>query len=155
MHAVTVSVMMDEVAEKLGEDRKEWMLVGLLHDLNCDCVKKDMSRHGVLASDMLKGKISEKSICAIKAHDYRTGFKPSSRLDWALIATDSLASSIEKNGKDVADLRLETFRADLERLFAAQPWHRDNVFKCEEIGVAFDEFLELCLSSLRRNLTTS
>jgi predicted hydrolase (HD superfamily) len=131
------------------------MLVGLLHDLDYDCVKDDMSRHGVLASEMLKGKISEKSIYAIKAHDHRTGFKPSTRLDWALIATDSLASLIEKNGKNVAGLRVETLRADLQRLFEAQPWHRDNVFKCEEIGVAFDEFLELCLGSMKRNLTTS
>lgn|GEM_PF-3657806 len=47
----------------------------------------------------LKDKLPEKAVYAIKAHDYRTGFKPESMLDKALIAADSAAILMEKSWK--------------------------------------------------------
>ncbi|MEM0096562.1 MAG: hypothetical protein QW734_09180 [Candidatus Bathyarchaeia archaeon] len=47
----------------------------------------------------MKDKLPEKAVYAIKAHDYRTGFKPESMLDKALIAADSAAILMEKSWK--------------------------------------------------------
>jgi len=87
---------MKKLSEKLSENSLEWELVGLLHDLDFDEVRSDMSKHGVVAAEKLKGKLPEHCLYAIKAHDYRTGFKPQSRLDKALIAVDSLAVLMNK-----------------------------------------------------------
>jgi len=54
-----------------------------------------MSKHGIVASEILKGKLPETCLYAIKCHDYRTGFKPKSKLDNALIVADTLAVIIE------------------------------------------------------------
>lgn len=130
-HALVVSIVMGGIARKFGEDEGEWELVGLLHDLDYDEVEDDMSLHGVVASERLKGRLPEKSLYAIKAHDYRTGFKPKSRLDTALIAADSLAVLIEKTGKKTEELDVETLRVELEKLSVNQPWHKSNIQKCE------------------------
>jgi putative nucleotidyltransferase with HDIG domain len=68
-HLLLASKLMKRLAEKLGEDSLEWELVGLLHDLDFDEVRNDMSRHGVLAAERLKDKLPEHCIYAIKAHD--------------------------------------------------------------------------------------
>ncbi|MDI6856628.1 MAG: HD domain-containing protein, partial [Candidatus Thermoplasmatota archaeon] len=41
-HALMVSCIMGELARALNENEREWMLVGLLHDLDYDKVKNDM-----------------------------------------------------------------------------------------------------------------
>lgn len=148
-HALIVSIMMGELARNLGEDEPEWQLVGLLHDLDYDEVRDNMSEHGVVASERLKGRLPEDCLYAIKAHDYRTGFKPRSRLDKVLRATDSLAILIEKTGRSLEELNVETLRAELEDISVNQPWHKNSILKCEEIGLSLKEFLQLCLNSLK------
>jgi putative nucleotidyltransferase with HDIG domain len=58
-HALIVSCMMKELAKALNENEVEWMLVGLLHDLDYDIVKNDMKMHGVVAAKMLEAKLPE------------------------------------------------------------------------------------------------
>ncbi|MEM3622334.1 MAG: HDIG domain-containing protein [Candidatus Bathyarchaeia archaeon] len=149
-HALMVSCMMKELAKALNENEKEWMLVGLLHDLDYDEVKDDMRMHGVVAAEMLRGKLSEKCLYAIKAHDYRSGIKPISKLDKALIATDSLASLIERVGMETGELNVKKLRAELENISVSNPWYKTNVLKCEEFGLNVDEFLRLCLNSIKK-----
>lgn len=149
-HALIVSFMMKKLARVLKENEGEWMLVGLLHDLDYDKVKNDMKMHGVVAAEMLKGKLPEKCLYAIKAHDYRSGFKPKGKLDKALIATDSLASIIERMGEKAEKLNAEKLRAELENISATNPWYKCNVMECEEIGLEINEFLRLCLNSIKK-----
>jgi putative nucleotidyltransferase with HDIG domain len=149
-HALAVSTMMRRLAERLGEDERDWELVGLLHDLDYDETRGDMNRHGVVASERLKGRLPENCLYAIKAHDYRTGFKPKSKLDRALIATDSVAILIEKTGKAPNELDTDTLKVELKRISSEQPWYKSNIFKCREMGLSLDEFLKLCLESRKK-----
>jgi predicted hydrolase (HD superfamily) len=149
-HALVVSTMMRRLAERLGEDGRDWELVGLLHDLDYDETRGDMNRHGVVASERLKGRLPENCLYAIKAHDYRTGFEPKSKLDKALIATDSVAILMEKAGKTPEELDIEVLKAELKRISSEQPWYKSNIFKCREMGLSLDEFLKLCLESLKK-----
>jgi putative nucleotidyltransferase with HDIG domain len=149
-HALMVSFMMKELARALNENEGEWMLVGLLHDLDYDKVKNDMTMHGSVAAETLEGKLSEECLYAIKAHDYRSGFEPKGKLDKALIAADSLVSIIERMGEKPEKLNVEKLRAELESISVTNPWYKSNVMKCEEIGLRIDEFLKLCLNSIKK-----
>jgi len=84
-HMIAVSAIMKGLAKRLHTNEKEWELVGLLHDIDWDKIEGDMSRHGLVASEMLAGKLSEEGLHAISAHDHRAGIKPESILDKALI----------------------------------------------------------------------
>jgi len=147
-HVLIASAIMSKLAARLGENSKEWELVGLLHDLDFDEVGGDMSKHGVVAAERLVGKLPEKCLYAIKAHDYRTGFKPNSRLDSALMAVDSLSLLIEKALKRHQKLNVETLETILTNISSEQPWHKTNITKCREMGLSTGEFLELGISSL-------
>ena len=148
-HLLLASEIMERLAEKLDEDIPEWGLVGLLHDLDFDEVRSDMSKHGGLAAERLKNKLPEHCLYAIKAHDYRTGYAPESRLDKALIAVDSLALLVEKVQEEFAEPDVRDLKSKLEELSVAEPWHKSNVQKCNEMGLSVDDFLELALKPKR------
>lgn len=61
-----------------------------------------MNRHGIVAADMLKGKLSESCLHAIKAHDRSMVAEPQGVLDESLIFADTLATMIEDQAVTVA-----------------------------------------------------
>ena len=146
-HAIVVATIMDALAKRLGENEREWRLVGLLHDLDYDEVKDDMQKHGLIAVEKLKTMLPEHCLYAIKAHDYRTGFKPKSKLDKALIAADAVAIVMERSGKTIKRLDVAGLSGEIEYVSVSQPWLRDNIFLCRDLRLDANEFLELCLAS--------
>jgi predicted hydrolase (HD superfamily) len=152
-HALMVSTMMEKIAERLSENSKEWKLVGLLHDLDCDEVGRDTNQHGIVAAERLKENLPAHCLYAIKAHNHRTGFSSKSRLDKALVATDSLAILTENVTKKTGKATSKQLRAELQNTSASEPWHKNNLMKCEEIGLSLDQLLELCLSPNKKKHT--
>ncbi|MEM0007728.1 MAG: HDIG domain-containing protein [Candidatus Bathyarchaeia archaeon] len=151
-HALLVSAIMAEMAEELKEDTRLWKIVGLLYDIDYDEVKGDMQKHGIVAAEKLKGRLPKGAIYAIKAHDYRTGFKPKSRLDEALIAADSAATIIEKIMEAKKELTVKTFRAEITDASKTMPWHKANIMKCAELGLSLNKFLQLCINSAKKEI---
>jgi len=132
---------MCKFAEKLGEDVKKWEIVGLLHDLDYDLVEGDMSKHGVIACHSLEGKIPEDCLSAIKRHDHRTGLNPKSKLDKAIIIADSLANIIERIVGNKLSLR--AFEDEIERVSTDKPWLKENILRCEDIGITKTDLLTI------------
>ena len=149
-HALVVSFIMGGVAERLGEDRGKWEVVGLLHDIDYDIVSGDMTKHGVAATEILKGRLPEDCLYAIKSHDHRTGFKPESRLAKSLVIADSLAVVIEKTGSD-RTLSVEELEAGVERVSVEGPLLKMNLLRCREIGLSLSELLKLTVDSLKKD----
>ena len=147
-HALLVSAMMKALAGRLGKNEELWELVGLLHDLDYDQTRHDMSKHGLVAAKMLRGRLPEHELYAIKAHDYRTGFKPRTSLDKVLIATDTLMNLLEKSR--ITDWPVESVIAEIESISEEQPWVKNNIIKCKGAKIGLNEFLEVCLSILKK-----
>ena len=146
-HALIVSAMMRELAERLGEDEGKWEIVGLLHDLDYDRVRDDMTKHGMVTIEILRERLPQDCLYAIKSHDYRTGFKPRSKLDKALVVADTLAviiGKVEKSG----ELSVERIEQEIERVSGEKPWYEENLRKTDELGLKITEVLRLALESL-------
>jgi putative nucleotidyltransferase with HDIG domain len=94
-HSILVSRIMSSLAEHSQTDKEEWVLAGLLHDLDYDVIDGDMSKHGLVAASMLEGKVSESVLHAIMSHDHRTGVEPVRLLDRSLKFADAVAVLIE------------------------------------------------------------
>jgi len=117
---------MSSLAEHFQIEKEEWVLAGLLHDLDYDVIDSDMSKHGLVAASMLKSKVSEDVLQAIMSHDRRTGIEPVSLLDKSLRFADAFAVLIEdqsslgvpENDKLVRLLGLESVR---------KPWIREII----------------------------
>jgi len=125
-HSILVSKIMRALARRFSEDEDEWELVGLLHDLDYDLVQGNMSQHGIKASDMLRGKLSERSLHAIKAHDHRTGVETETLLDELLIFADSLAVFTEDQPVD-ASAGASEIGGMLREEAAVKPWISENI----------------------------
>jgi len=125
-HALLVGRVMAALATLHGGDRGQWELVGLLHDLDYEQTVGDRSRHGVVAADMLRGRLRDDELYAIMSHDHRAGVEPFSKLDHSLIFADALAVLAMEGGitKPVTE---EAVSDALGRVSGEKPWIRQLV----------------------------
>lgn len=88
-HSAAVEAIMREMAESGTDNRNEWGLAGLLHDLDIGETAKDLSRHGVIGAGWIRELgFSEAVAHAVLAHDDRPGVARTSRMDHAVYCAD-------------------------------------------------------------------
>ena len=155
-HVVAVSAIMKSIAKSIGANEDEWELVGLVHDLDYDLVKGDMRKHGLVAAEMLEGKLSESCLHAIKAHDYGSGIEPKSTIDNALIATDCVwflivRATLATPQRKTRELKLSMLKKAFEsESFPA--FLRNGLLMCKDVGLTLEQFLQLALQALPDDL---
>ena len=155
LHMIAVSAIMRALAGYLGEDEEEWGLVGLLHDIDYERTKADPARHGLEAENILKGRVSEEVLRAIKAHNFEnTGVKPETRLENALIAADAVsglivASALVMPHKRLEEVRVETLEKKFRQKDFARRVSRERIMFCEKLGLSREKFFELALEALK------
>lgn len=154
-HVQAVESIMKALAKALGQDDQLWGICGLLHDVDFERVKGNPEGHGIMAEGMLRGKVDERIIRAIKAHNHEnTGTVPESAMEKCLIAADSvsgllMASALVMPSKKMKDLKVETVRKKFRDLDFARGCSRERMLICESIGVPRDKLLEISLRALQ------
>jgi predicted hydrolase (HD superfamily) len=154
-HAFAVESIMSSLAEFLEENKTLWGIVGLLHDLDIEYTKDHSEDHGLVSSRLLRDLLPQNAIHAISAHNYiHTGIIPTTLIDKALIASDSLSSLIIASVKSLSDKRIENLSFPylnekmLDNSFAGD-CDRSKILLCEDFGMEIDKFLLLGLKSLK------
>ena len=127
-HMQRVSCLMGEAARQLDADLSLWRLVGLLHDLDYDSTEGNRDKHGLLAAQMLDGKLSEEGLDAIRCHDHRTGLKPQTDLDYSLILCDAVSLIIEELGRGTP-IGFDNFKELSDNVAMQKPWLKRLVFE--------------------------
>ena len=153
-HMVAVSAIMRGLAERLGEDPELWEAVGMLHDIDYEEVGDDWDRHGLVSAGMVADILPEDGLHAIRAHNPRTGVEAQSPMDVALIAADGLsglavATALMMPGKKLATVKTRSLRRKFKDGSFARGISRENIMRCEELGVSLEEFLALGLVSMQ------
>ena len=155
-HMLAVEAIMRGLAEYFGEDPDKWGLTGLLHDLDYEKTMDTPEKHGLLASDILSNKVPEEVLRAIKAHNFEnTGVQPLSRMEKALIASDSLsglivACALVMPSKKLDEVKVRTIRKKFKAKDFARGIDRKRILICEEIGLKLDEFFKIALESMKK-----
>ena len=156
-HMLAVEAIMKGIANFLNEDIDSWGLTGLLHDIDFDETMDDFKNHGILAESILKGKVNENIIRAIKAHNFEyTNVNPESKLEKALIAADAIsgliiACALVMPSKKLKDVKIETLKKKFKDKDFARGSSRDRILICEEIGVPKEKFFEIALKALQES----
>ncbi|GAB4341764.1 MAG: HDIG domain-containing protein [Candidatus Abyssubacteria bacterium] len=152
-HMFAVEACMAALAERLGGNPEAWALAGLLHDLDYDQTVNDFPKHGFVTESILQGRaIPPEIIQAIKAH---TGHVPiQGAMDLALYAVDPLtglivAAALMHPTKKLANVDVQfVMNRFKEKRFAAGA-DRDQIRRCEELGLPLEEFVGICLSGMQ------
>lgn len=153
-HMIAVSAIMGGMAERLDEDPDLWEAVGMLHDIDYEEVGEDWDRHGLVSAEMVDDVLPEDGLHAIRAHNPRTGFEARSNMDIALIAADGLsgllvATALMMPDKKLATVKVRSLRRKFKDSSFARGISRENITRCEELGLTLDEFFALGLASMR------
>jgi hypothetical protein len=153
-HMIAVGAIMKGLAEHFGEDPGLWEAVGILHDVDYETFGEDFSQHGAKSAEMVKDLLPEEGIKAILSHNELTGNKAETRFDISLLAADGISGMIVANAL-VRPTKLEGMKAKSikermkDKSFARQV-SRENIMKCEEIGLMFNEFAQIAIDSMEK-----
>jgi putative nucleotidyltransferase with HDIG domain len=152
-HALASEAVMRALAEHFGEDAEYWGIIGLLHDVDFPHTKDAPEKHGLVAADILLGKMPEDAVAAIQAHNSEcTGVMPQSRLDYALRAGEtvtgmvSAAALVRPTGYDGMEAK-SVKKKMKDKAFAANV-SRERIRECEHMGMPLDDFLALSIKAM-------
>ncbi len=154
-HAVDSESVMRALAMHFGEDADAWGIAGLLHDIDYPMTKNTPEKHGVLAADLLAGKVSDGILYAIQAHNTEcTGVEPKSRLDTALRAGESVtglvtaAALVRPTGME--GMQASSLKKKMKDKSFAASVDRERIKECERIGLPLEQFLTLAIDAMSK-----
>lgn len=143
-----------------GPTRDEWMLAGLLHDVDYSGEFKDHHPSKTQeALDKYGLEVSDNVMHIIKVHAPKlTGTDLETKADWSIFCADSLtgliiAVALMIPSKKLADVKLSS----VTKRFLKQPkfaagTRREEVAMCdnpEGLNLPIEKFIEICLDSMK------
>ena len=154
-HVFAVAACMRELAETMGEDAEKWELAGLLHDLDYDMTKDKPDKHGFKTVEILKnmGFEDREILDAILAHCDKK--RCETKMEWALYTADPtsgfiVACALMHPTKKLKNIDLGFMKRRFKEKRFAQGANREQIKKCENLGLSLDEFLEICLKGMQK-----
>ena len=158
-HMLATEAIMRALARHLGEDEEEWGLTGLLHDIDAELTQGDMHTHSKLGAD-LAGEFgaNEAVVHAILCHNEAHGIPRETKLDKALFCVDPLtglitAAALVRPDKKLASLEANSVIKKFKQKGFAAGANRQQITQCSEIGIEFDQFIELGLMAMQEIAT--
>ena len=155
LHCREVEVIMKAVAKELNEDEDTWGIAGLIHDLDFESVKDDISQHGTKIKDMLnENDLTPDMWHAIEAHCHDlTGVEPETPFDYALLASDNIsgliyATTLVYPDKKIASVKVKSVHKRMKKKDFARNVNREAIKNIEKSGVSLDRFIELSLQAM-------
>ncbi len=152
-HMRTLELVMEAYAEKLGENKEEWAVAGLLHDADYEPFP---DQHPQVIVEKLRSMGEEKIAHAISAHYTKWGVAYETLLDKGLLACDELTGLIvacaQVRPEGIATLEPNSVIKKLKDKGFAAKVDREEVYKGIELfGVALPDHIAFILEVLKRN----
>lgn len=151
-HMLAVEAIMRKLAEYFGENKEKWGLVGLLHDLDYEETLKEFDKHGLITEEILKDKVDEEIIRAIRAH---TGLiERNSKLEKAIYCADPVsgfivAATLVLPSKKLSDLKVDNLLNRFKEKHFAKGASRTQMEACSELGLSLEDFLKISLDAMQ------
>jgi putative nucleotidyltransferase with HDIG domain len=152
-HMIAVSSIMRRMAEHFDEDPRLWGAVGMLHDVDYEQTNDDFSRHGLVSAEIVKDLLPQEGLQAIRAHNEMTGVKAESRMEISLFAADALSGMIVAGAlvrpTKLEGMKAKSIRRRMKDKSFARRVSRENIMRCEEIGIPMNDFFALGIEAMQ------
>jgi putative nucleotidyltransferase with HDIG domain len=152
-HAFAVEAAMRAYAQKFGEDKELWGVVGLLHDFDYEQFPDE---HPAKGQEILKDKgASEEIRTAIMGHADYTGVPRETRMAKTLYAVDELsgfitAVTLVRPTRALSEVKVKSVKKKMkDKRFAAKVNREEIIRGAEELGVDFAEHVEFVIHALK------
>src|SRR3989338_6812752 len=140
--------------------KEDWMLAGLLHDIDYSGEFKPTHPQKTLEALAKYGlTISETVHNIIKAHaPDLTGYQPKNKAEWSIFCADSLTGLIMAvafvyPSRKLADVKLSSVvKRLLKDLRFAAGTRREDIKKCTDstgLNLPIEKFVEICLNAMK------
>jgi len=152
-HMRTIELVMEAYAEKLGENKNEWAVAGLLHDADYEAYP---DKHPAVIVEKLRSLGEERIAHAISAHYTRWNVPYNTLLDKALLACDELTGFIvaccQVRPDGITSLETRSVVKKLKDKGFAAKVDRDEVYKGAELfGVDLQEHIGFLIETLKKH----
>lgn len=153
--ALAVESVMRYFAEKHGEDREKWGVVGLVHDLDYDMYP---DQHCVKVEEILrKENWPEEYIRAVQSHGYGlcVDVKPESLMEKTLYAIDELtglitATALVRPSKSILDMKSKSVKKKWKARQFSAGVNRELIEKgAEDLGVDLNDLITDTIMGMR------
>ncbi len=154
-HALAVESVMRYFAEKQGEDREKWGVVGLVHDLDYDMYP---DQHCVKVEEILREENwPEEYIRAVQSHGYGlcVDVKPESLMEKTLYAIDELtglitATALVRPSKSILDMKSKSVKKKWKARQFSAGVNRELIEKgAEDLGVDLNGLITDTIMGMR------
>ncbi len=152
-HALTSEAVMRGMAGALKEDPEVWGIAGLLHDIDYPLTKDTPEQHGLMAMDMLAGKLPDEALAAIRAHNSEyTGLEPTTRLDLALRCSETVTGLVCTNAlvrpEGMQGMQPKSLKKKMKDKAFAASVSRDRIRECEKLGMDTGAFFQIAIDAI-------
>lgn len=152
-HMRSIELVMTAYAEKLGENKEEWAITGLLHDADYEAFPE---QHPAVIVKKLQEMGEEKIAHAISAHYTKWNVPYTTLLDKALLACDELTgftiACCQVRPDGISTLEPKSVIKKLKDKGFAAKVERDEVYKGAELfGVELTDHISFIINVLRSN----
>ena len=142
---------MEAYADKLGEDREQWAVTGLLHDADYE---KHPDEHPGIITAILEERGEQEIAHAIHCHYTKWGYSCESLLDKALLACDELTGLViavaRLRPNRLQDMAPKSVKKKFKDKNFAKGVDRDEVrIGVELLEVDMDEHIRFIIEALR------
>jgi putative nucleotidyltransferase with HDIG domain len=160
-HYLESEEIMRKLAERFGEDRQYWGILGLLHDIDWALTRDDWKEHCVLAEKMLKEKgFDEEFIKTVQSHAYSfkeipifVDRKRDSKIEHCLAAAETITGLIYAyalmRGKKISDMDVSGLKKKFKDKRFAENCNREIIKEIELTGISLDEFFDISIKAMQ------
>lgn len=153
-HGEQTEVVMRAMAERFAPGQEDvWAITGLLHDVDYPMTKETPDKHGLMAAEIIGGRLPAEALHAIAAHNSEcTGITPQTDFDWALRCAESVTGLIKAAALVRPDgysgIKAKSLKKKMKDKSFAANVDRDRIRECEKLGLELGEFLDLAVTAM-------
>ncbi len=151
-HCLATAYVMEALAERFNENRDEYYLTGLLHDIDLDIIGEDFDQHALKAMELLADiDLPQHALDAIKAHNKHKELETQiEKCLWIADPVNGLitATALMQPDKKLEQVKLKSLKKKFKSKNFAAGVSREQVSYCEVLGIELIDFLELSLNAM-------
>lgn len=152
-HCLATEACMRSLGNLFNENVEEFGITGLVHDIDLELCKADLSDHAILGANILRENgFSHTIIQAVLGHNNKADRQ--TLLDHCLWVVDPTtgfitASALIRPSKSTSDLTIKSIKKRMKDNRFAAAVSRDQIRACKDrLGLELDEFLSICLKAM-------